>query len=368
MRMLEQLTSGLVADLQRFHANNTDFWRFPAGPSQQLKHRVTEWVLGISSRAGFVRVRNGNGELTSRLQSVLGQIDELDKFHEALHDEPSRRLLLDLLRFRILGSRYVRLPLNNRAFWETRARLERDLLVRARTANCGGWDLNEYRLDDAHGGIDLQTTPLGLLCTFFLEQYAYRKVDPPIRADKGETVVDAGGCFGDTALYFAHRVGTSGSVYCFEFAAGNLEILRQNLALNPALAARIRIVEQPAWSSSGEHLRFQVSGPTTRLGPEADLPSETFETLSIDDLVAREGIKRVGLIKMDIEGAELAALQGAERTIRSHRPKLAVAVYHNEDDFTRIPAYLQGLGLGYEFFLDHFTIFGEETVLFARRA
>jgi hypothetical protein len=69
---------------------------------------------------------------------------------------------------------------------------------------------------------------------------------------------------------------------------------------------------------------------------------------------------------MDIEGAELGALRGAERTLREFRPRLAISVYHREDDLVEIPRYLDGLGLGYEFFLDHFTIYGEETVLFAQ--
>ena len=70
-------------------------------------------------------------------------------------------------------------------------------------------------------------------------------------------------------------------------------------------------------------------------------------------------------IKMDIEGSELTALQGAEETLRTLRPKLAISLYHRIDDFIAIPDYLNKLGLGYEFFLDHFTIHREETVLFA---
>jgi hypothetical protein len=47
---------------------------------------------------------------------------------------------------------------------------------------------------------------------------------------------------------------------------------------------------------------------------------------------------------------------------------LAISVYHKDDDFISIPNYLRNLDLGYEFFLDHFTIYGEETVLFASPA
>ena len=53
---------------------------------------------------------------------------------------------------------------------------------------------------------------------------------------------------------------------------------------------------------------------------------------------------------MDIEGSELNALQGAEKTIREFRPKLAISLYHKEDDFIVIPDYLKKLNLQYEFF------------------
>ena len=71
---------------------------------------------------------------------------------------------------------------------------------------------------------------------------------------------------------------------------------------------------------------------------------------------------------MDVEGAELRALRGAEMTIREHRPKLAISVYHQPEDIYSIPRFLAELGVGYTFYLDHFTTHGEETVLFARSA
>ena len=69
---------------------------------------------------------------------------------------------------------------------------------------------------------------------------------------------------------------------------------------------------------------------------------------------------------MDIEGSELAALQGAEQTLRQFKPNLAISIYHKFADFFEIPSYLHGLGLGYRFYLDHYTIHAEETVLYAR--
>ena len=51
-------------------------------------------------------------------------------------------------------------------------------------------------------------------------------------------------------------------------------------------------------------------------------------------------MERVDFIKMDIEGAEPKALIGAERTIREHRPQLAISVYHDLKHFASILAGL----------------------------
>jgi hypothetical protein len=51
---------------------------------------------------------------------------------------------------------------------------------------------------------------------------------------------------------------------------------------------------------------------------------------------------------------------------RQFKPKLAITVCHYFKDFWEIPRFLDGLGLGYRFYLRHFTIHAEETVLFAK--
>jgi hypothetical protein len=69
---------------------------------------------------------------------------------------------------------------------------------------------------------------------------------------------------------------------------------------------------------------------------------------------------------MDIEGSEPAALRGAEKIIRRDRPKLAIAIYHGWDDFANIPEWISNLGIDYAFYLGHYTIHAEETILFAK--
>ena len=108
-------------------------------------------------------------------------------------------------------------------------------------------------------------------------------IEPQPGAD---TVLDCGGCWGDTALRFADRVGPAGRVWTFEFLPANLAILKENLALNRTLAPRIQPCSPPVWHESGEQVRFsETSGPATSLLRPGSGGGGHAETLAIDDLV-----------------------------------------------------------------------------------
>ena len=61
----------------------------------------------------------------------------------------------------------------------------------------------------------------------------------------------------------------------------------------------------------------------------------------------------VTFIKMDIEGSELRALKGARKLITKNHPKLAICVYHKNEDFIQIPQYLHKLVPEYKFYMKH---------------
>jgi|WetSurMetagenome_2_1015567.scaffolds.fasta_scaffold00190_23 FkbM family methyltransferase len=70
-------------------------------------------------------------------------------------------------------------------------------------------------------------------------------------------------------------------------------------------------------------------------------------------------------ISMDVEGAEMEALKGAEKTIRASRPDLAVCVYHSANHLWDIPSYIHSLDLGYRLYLRNQTGYAQETVMYA---
>lgn len=89
---------------------------------------------------------------------------------------------------------------------------------------------------------------------------------------------------------------------------------------------------------------------------------EVIKTVCLDEFLAG---KRVTFIKMDIEGAEMDSLLGAENIIRSQKPRLAISVYHKIDDILRIPLWLKSINPDYKFYLRHYSLLPNETILYA---
>ena len=71
------------------------------------------------------------------------------------------------------------------------------------------------------------------------------------------------------------------------------------------------------------------------------------EVVSLDD----DLMEKVTLIKMDIEGAEQAALSGCRRHIKEEMPKLLISVYHNNEDIWKIPRMVEEMNSNYRFYL-----------------
>jgi FkbM family methyltransferase len=297
-----------------------------------------------------------------------GLLEELPSIYNLLADEFSKSTLVKLISYRILGHKKVRLPVSTDSYSSQRE-FPRSLIksrdvIRIKYKD---WVLEHFALAKIGYPIEIYDLPAGVHIVFMLKQYEYGKRSPAIKAKAGDYVIDAGGGWGDTALYFAHEVGEAGRVYAFEFTPDSLEVLYRNLDLNARLSQRIKVVPRALWERSGEVLIYYPHGPATTVAVDQTDRQDTLQvsTLSIDDFVKEEKVPRVDFIKMDIEGAELSALQGAEDTIRAFRPTLAISAYHKWDDLAVIPQYLDKLNLGYEFFLDHFTPHRAETVVFA---
>lgn len=94
----------------------------------------------------------------------------------------------------------------------------------------------------------------------------------------------------------------------------------------------------------------------------AETGTEKIDVYALDELVDEKGAT---FIKMDIEGSELEALKGCEKTILNHKPTLAISIYHKPEDIYDIPLYLKKLVPEYKFYIRHYGIAMLETILYA---
>jgi len=351
------------SSLLNWHTDNYDFYRFGPEAKKSWKTFIADY---LRSKGCMLSDKYTAGVMAA-IQLVEPYLARFEWLFNQLADDESREILTKVMAFRALGYRRVKLPLNTPDYWKQLKQMERfadqtDYI----SLHFHNWQLHRMDLNMIGMPIQLYCTPVGVFHQFVLQQYRYRGRGDDIAVDPGDYVIDAGACWGDTALYFAYRSKPEGKVFSYEFVQENLAILQRNLRLNPGLGEQIGVIERAAWNESDLKLSMKNEGPASQVVVgEGDAQVDGPLTLAIDDLVEQQNLSKVDFIKMDIEGAELLALRGAMRTIQSQKPKLAISVYHRLTDFFEIPEYFDSLGCGYRFYLQHSTIHAEETVLFA---
>ena len=186
---------------------------------------------------------------------------------------------------------------------------------------------------------------------------------PLVRAEPGDCVVDGGAATGDTAALFLGQTGANCTIHSFEPTPGSYrELARYAAELDPPV---VHPHEAALWSEEGYVTFFEAFEMShgNRIGGHGEL---RVEAVTLDGLVRKGVIDRVDLIKLDVEGAELAALQGARETIRRFKPRLQVCLYHKPADLWELPLFLADLAPEYRMFLGHHSDSHLDTVLYCR--
>ena len=116
-------------------------------------------------------------------------------------------------------------------------------------------------------------------------------------------------------------------------------------------AGRVRLVQAAAWHSPGS-LTFEVGGAsqTGHVAASQSAGGVAVRAVTLDGMVEELKLTRVDFIKMDIEGAERHALSGARRILATHKPRLAICIYHAPDDPQVVPRVIRDADASYESF------------------
>lgn len=176
--------------------------------------------------------------------------------------------------------------------------------------------------------------------------------------DKDEKVsfVDCGALDGNTSIWANGWFSKIHKIWVFEPDTMNAEKCKENLR---DTECEISVIKKAVWSSNTELYFKESNNGMSSIDLSGDV---CIETTSLDSVIEdREDL----YIKMDIEGAEIEALRGAERLIRNCKPKLAICIYHKNEDVTQIPELLLKYNEDYKFYIRHYSLTKNETVLYA---
>ncbi len=164
----------------------------------------------------------------------------------------------------------------------------------------------------------------------------YEKLIP---LSENEIIADLGAYDGDTIREFLSATGGRyEKIYAFEPDAKNF----RKLTRKTEGMERLTLFNIGAWDKK-ETLFFDIKGGRNSHRSDSGTPIE-FD--SVDNLIR----DKITLLKMDIEGAELQALNGAENTIRTHLPKLYVCAYHRNEDMFALPFKIRELSDKYRIY------------------
>lgn len=183
--------------------------------------------------------------------------------------------------------------------------------------------------------------------------------EPPVVVGEGDIVIDCGANIGIASLLFAKRAGKSGKVIAIEPEDNNYKALQKTAKLNEGKVAPIIPLKVAVYKENCQLELFLSDAPGSHtISPYREErksmgklreDKEIVKAVKIDTLVEELGLERVDFIKMDIEGAEVDALLGAEETISQFKPKLAICTYHRPTDPIEIRKILSKYNPNYKF-------------------
>lgn len=148
-------------------------------------------------------------------------------------------------------------------------------------------------------------------------------------------VVIGGAYFGDHAVLIAREISSDGGVvHAFEPNSEQRAMLMRNAELNGL--SNIRPRPEGLWHDSTTNLKL-VGYDSFANAEVAEAGDDTFRTVTIADYLQAAGVDRLDLIVLDIEGAELGALRGAEPFLaqpKGQAPNILFEVHRHYVDWT----------------------------------
>ncbi len=177
-----------------------------------------------------------------------------------------------------------------------------------------------------------------LLRSFCDKSEVYSEI---LKLSRSENIIDLGAYDGDTIREFLEATGGEyGYITALEPDEKNFK----KLLKNTEEMFNISCLNMGAWDKKDTLIFAKKAGRNSKLSADG----VGVEVIDIDSLELRPSF-----IKMDIEGSELKALCGMEKTVKEYRPKLYICAYHRNEDLFTLPLKVWEMNNDYKIFFRH---------------
>jgi len=181
----------------------------------------------------------------------------------------------------------------------------------------------------------------------FDNQYFDKKIVPNI---KNIVFLDGGGYVGDTTPNIIKNYPDFKKIYLIEPNELHINIAKRDFGN----IKNIEFTNCGLGSKKSENKTQQI---------EQNNCNHNFQAINIDtiDNILKE---KVDFIKLDIEGAEQDAIDGAKNSIKKYKPILAICIYHKAEDWYKIPQKVLEINKNYKIYIRHYMEGIYETVMY----
>jgi len=151
------------------------------------------------------------------------------------------------------------------------------------------------------------------------------------RIRPGDVVLDVGSYIGYGAMRLSEQVGTEGMVVSVEADCRNQAMFEKNIESNRI--DNVQLIPRAIWSGRGQQEIYWNDSQLNSLveGIVAQQNTRTIETDSVDNIVSDLELQRVSLVSLTVNGAEIEALRGMQKTLREFAPRLSIAGWYERN-------------------------------------
>jgi FkbM family methyltransferase len=176
---------------------------------------------------------------------------------------------------------------------------------------------------------------------------------------KGMVIIDIGAHIGTFTLSANKKTGEQGKVIAVEPEQNNFAQLTKNLEINKIKNVIPINLALSDFNGKGDFFISKGSGCHSIFPREGEniINKIQIDIKTLDTLLEELNIKRVDLLKIDAEEAELKILKGAEKTLlKNSQMKIVIAAYHSPNEAKEVIEYLRKLNFNPKIILGNFTL------------